>query len=101
MTRKFTIDRRTWIRGNSEESALLRNDGCQCCMGQIARQCGVSDSQLLELSYISSLPVMSEVAWLLKRLREECDWVDLAYEINDSGDLSDPARESQLIALAA
>ena len=37
---KFTVDRKTWFRGqSSSDSKLLREDGQRCCIGFVAQQC--------------------------------------------------------------
>lgn len=44
---KFTIDRKSWYRGNGPAvSKLLREDGKMCCVGFFAKACGFSDSDI-------------------------------------------------------
>lgn len=45
---RFTIDRKTWLRGEGcDASFLLRSDGKKCCMGFYGLALGLTEVQLL------------------------------------------------------
>ena len=48
--KKLTIDRNTWLRGDSKSSALLRaEDGKMCCLGFCAVQSGIPADGIADL----------------------------------------------------
>lgn len=51
LTKNITIDRKKWLRSKNKEeqnSYLLRkSDGKQCCLGQMALQCGFSKNDII------------------------------------------------------
>lgn len=98
--RTFTIDRRTWYRGHgSQESSLLRPDGFQCCLGQVARACSIPDHRIRnQLGPISAdWPEMTFAGADGRYDRRVADLMLL----NDSMNLTAPQREAALIAKAA
>ena len=68
MQKKFIIDRSKWrCGGNLSDGGtnlrgegityLLNNQGFMCCLGQVAKQCGVDEYDLLETEYPYGLDV--------------------------------------------
>lgn len=102
---EFTIIRSKWFRGlGSFGSSLLRVDGTMCCLGQVARQCGVKNEEMrgtgspegLDNSVRPLLP-----AFLLAGDGRNSDVCRRMMEINDSLDLGDDEREQKLTEIAA
>lgn len=55
--KRFTVDRKTWLRGKGRSSVLLDDKGCRCCLGFAAQQlCGIADSVLFGKTTPASLP---------------------------------------------
>lgn len=52
---EFVIDRKTWYRGKSRGSMLLREDGRKCCVGFYAESCGVPSNKLVFKGTIADL----------------------------------------------
>ena len=117
MTR-YTIDRRTWIRGiKSSESLLLRSkDGMQCCLGFICEQMGVKREAMLDVSsphgLFGIIPTMEfSLATIPQEMRVLVTVDDVvitntlltmkAMQINDSTSMDDSEREADLKALFA
>ncbi len=99
---KFIIDRKKWYRGKgSTESSLLRPDGLQCCVGQMCSQLGCNDGTLLDIPAMHMLklnPIIFDT--LGYDINNMSNWIDRAYGINDSMDISDTEREQKLTVLA-
>ena len=52
----FTIDRKSWVRGEGISfSSLLRTDGKRCCLGFFCSSLGIPDEELLERGQPSRL----------------------------------------------
>lgn len=52
--KKFSINRKTWLRYRKDLDKmyypfLLNRHGMQCCLGQVARQCGITDDYLMNI----------------------------------------------------
>lgn len=114
---KFTIDRKTWLRGEGgDDSALLRAyDRKMCCLGSVSLQCGINNI------FGKSAPCsLKEEEWakfpeVLRPLKKPVvyakttrgtynDNSDLAaamMRVNDDEDISDEGREAKLIELCA
>lgn len=119
MTRptKFTIDRSKWRCGGTDnyerecvrgrgQVKMLNDFGFMCCLGQVSRQCGVSDDKQQGMRTPSCLTNVPELLGLLVTPHDgdESDYqsTDLACDamgINDDIRLSDDEREQQLTAL--
>jgi hypothetical protein len=59
---KFTIDRATWRHGHQTDddfgsTALLNEQGMQCCIGFLAESCGVSRKALRNVPVVDDLPI--------------------------------------------
>jgi hypothetical protein len=116
---KFTIDRKTWLRGEGgDASALLReSDNKMCCLGGIARQCGITGiagelapagveedqwDKFPEPLRPYKRPYSGSIAESAHRTYN--DNSDLAADmmrVNDDEVISDEYREAKLIALCA
>lgn len=103
-----TIVRKRWARGEREagkpQTALLNDDGMQCCLGFVCRALGASESDILGVGVPSavheiraSTRFVPPVGWT--------DWVSPAWlatieykaiTINDDRRIGDEAREKQL-----
>lgn len=48
--KKFVIERDRWLRGDEENSRLLRpSDGKMCCLGFYGLACGLSEERILDV----------------------------------------------------
>ena len=107
--KEFTVKRSSWLRGEgSKNSALLRDDGKQCCLGFIAEQCGVDRSRLtrtypsrLEFSDQKLLPeCFYEVENdIISDIKDDSQLVRSAASINDDSSIEDVERERNLVKL--
>lgn len=96
---KFTVERATWMRG-AGTSTLLSTGGCRCCLGFVAKQCGISDAYLLRKATPPSLSKENRKLlpqWLFTEdsFFSSEDGLN-AMEINDSYVYSDAEREEKL-----
>ena len=97
----FTIDRKTWHRGKGAwGSCLLRFDGWMCCLGHIAQQAGVPKENMQEACAPWNLGTggpqwESGTGVPYQGVRAVGEMIT----VNDSKDIADTERESQLIAL--
>lgn len=110
---KYTIDRTKWLRGEgSMVSDLLREDGKMCCLGQIAKQCGLKPKELRNTASPMSLDqkpaekFRKALPWLLKVDKVDAEFENthicgVAMEVNDREKLSDAKREARLTAIFA
>jgi hypothetical protein len=91
---KFTVDRKTWLRGGGpQDSYLLTPDGMRCCIGFVAQQCGVADEDILNIVTISHIAKKDNRSKFPEWMD---DRVSLAYVINDRREISEDDREAQL-----
>lgn len=101
---KFTIDRKTWYRGQGHHgSQLLREDGMRCCIGQVGQQCQIPDEAMFQKASIhgwnfetGAKVIKVRGAWP-KWMKNE-DQISECYLINDDTALDDAQREKDLIA---
>lgn len=107
---KFTINRKRWQRGKGwKQSALYLEDNRKmCCLGQVARQCGIPVKAIKEEDALAQIEEASERAklpkWLTRKSRGQVFNTHAcgnAMNINDSEELSDAEREAKLTALFA
>ncbi|APU88958.1 hypothetical protein Rctr197k_161 [Virus Rctr197k] len=112
---KFTIDRSKWRCGGADTgtnfrgkgpTSLLNADGFQCCLGQIASQCGYRPSALLGLNRPDEVLVngggRTRFPFLAKRTEGGAAVTALAenaIELNDTSRLTDEERELRLVEL--
>ena len=103
----WTIERSKWLRGSTQNSMLLRDDGKMCCIGQVCRQLGLPDFKILDkydvAFLIGDLPpeeLSPLVSLMEEEMQAENDWVAEAYRINDRPTIDDATRERELTALA-
>lgn len=106
----YTIDRRTWLRGDDEDSYLLRpTDRMMCCLGQMLQEAGVDRRRLKGQSQPDDV-AKCQFNSLLRRLLVEPSRVrgfkstDFAFEamrINDDPHINNEQRERQLTDLFA
>jgi hypothetical protein len=95
---KFVIKRSKWYRGRGpHESALLREDGTQCCVGQMCSQIGLADSAILNRKTVSQLinPQQREYYDQTLKVLDRFSFSE-AYDINDRTYLTDHEREREL-----
>jgi hypothetical protein len=106
---KFTIDRKTWLRGDNSaydgglSSLYRRSDRKMCCVGKYLESCGVSKEDLLDKATANAVVqlVPDKAAWLLSRGYSGNSVVNspLAcklYSINDYEKTSDTDKEVEL-----
>lgn len=101
---KFTVDRKTWIRGESSwddakatnESMLLNQKlGKMCCLGFLAKACGSNDSDIRNIGIPEAAPCVVWPPWVLFM-----GYNSLATEhlikLNDDVDIGDDERERRI-----
>lgn len=94
---KFTVIREKWYRGQgAEESALLRGDGKMCCVGFLAKACGVEDFSTLN----GPAKARSSLRPSESRKMPNLNYAGL-YLTNDTRKITDEERELQLTSLLA
>jgi hypothetical protein len=116
---KFTIDRKTWLRGEGEDdSALLREyDNKMCCLGGIARQCGITgivgelspagveedqwDKFPEPLRPLKKPHTLKGVPLANKTYNDNSDLATDMMKVNDDEGISDEEREAKLKELCA
>ena len=101
---RFTVKRSEWLRGlgvdedgGANGACLLDYSGKRCCVGFLAKECGIDDEYARNepiLSTATSGCSMNEE----KPLKELCTTMnaDGIYKTNDDDSISDPAREALL-----
>lgn len=106
---EFTIDRKTWLRGDcyaqfGTESALLSAQGERCCVGFFAHETfGFRDQDLLGVSYLESVVLNLNLdsdtkAEFCARVNEPLGRI---YDVNDDMEINDFVREARLTKLFA
>jgi hypothetical protein len=98
----FVVQRSKWLRGAfGEASTLLNAQGRSCCLGFVARQCGVADERMLNKHRPSDTRETDRLGGVLVKLTDGTDTAltRTAMAINDSGVFNDPEREAQLTQL--
>jgi hypothetical protein len=101
---KFVVDRKTWFRGTGgidQGSALLRVDGTRCCIGFVAQQCGIPDSDILNRTAVrvESKPmdsVQCDERWPKWFEYGHNNDLATAYHTNDTLGISEFDREAKL-----
>jgi hypothetical protein len=92
---KFTVDRKTWLRGmGGTDSALLRADGMRCCIGHVGQQCGVPDEAMMGICTVGHIKGSARLLFPVW-IQNDPD-IGQAYSTNDSRDFNDPEREAKL-----
>lgn len=108
---KFTLTKSKWLRGNGNDSVLLDCNGQQCCVGQLLSQCGLDDTDLLDVGtgeYLST-DVPGDVNWLLVTNDDpDGSWglsdspdASLLYGINDDAETTDDEKIEKLRPILA
>jgi len=90
------VDRKTWYRGKGmAESRLLRPDGQKCCIGFLGIELGACEEDLLDLDAFVDVRVKD-----IERFNDTHDEVlTKAYVTNDDKNITEAAREEQLIVI--
>lgn len=91
---KFTIDRKTWLRGK-HPSKLLNGKGMSCCLGQVCLQQGIESKDILNIRVIPGLSSNCR-AKLPPDFANDLTLIGPAYNINDRKDIEDAEREKLL-----
>ncbi len=90
----FTIDRNTWYRGQSyARSRLLKKNGQMCCLGQVGRQCGISDKALIHNGTPQCSDECGKFPTFLVRNGLNTATCEKLMTINDDRKTKDPERE--------
>lgn len=110
---KLAIDRRYWWHGQGpDDSRLLLPNGTRCCVGHLARACGVPDAITRDAGTIESLVAADEnhliphpqLLWTLRGADSSALWPDTSpegstvYMANDDEYINDAEREVDLIS---
>jgi len=93
----FTVDVKTWWRGNGRLGSMRRSDGTMCCLGHRAKALGQSARSMINRGLPSEVKLSRPKRW--KGLVNEGAATQLCCdiaEINDAKDLTDPQRKSRL-----
>lgn len=101
---EFTVDRSKWLRGEDDESMLLRKcDNKMCCLGFFALACGLTRDEISGKSTPSSLAIRniklpSTMQFLLDEENQSIDsrLGNSMMATNDSKNINDDERERQL-----
>ncbi len=99
LPKSFTVDRATWLRGNTNGATLLDEEGCRCCVGFLARDMGHSDTEMFCRSTLTDLSY--ENANLPSGLADADEETGAIYAVNDDDSLTDGQREATLTRLFA
>lgn len=92
--KRFVIDRRTWLRGDENDSMLYRpEDNLMCCLGQIACQLGARKSDIAKVYRPDELGD-SKLDW-----KPTSKTLDSMMGVNDNETIDDAEREKKLMAL--
>jgi hypothetical protein len=92
MTR-VVINKRRWLRGDDENSMLLRKkDNKMCCIGFLARELGCKREHIAGIGHLSEVDHNTA-----SEFTSEYDgYLNQAYETNDDPDLTEAARIKKL-----
>jgi len=98
---KFRVNRKTWYRGESLDSVLLRHDGTKCCLGFLALKLGYRREQIEGVSEPVELVYTYSNRWprgLVDKGRHTqiCTGI---IQTNDSESLTERERERELTRL--
>lgn len=99
---EFTIDRKTWLRGDIKMSLLLNGKGERCCVGFFGQQiCHISDRAMRGYSYLRSVLRGIIDTQTMGEFRRNVDIValNLIYTVNDDATINDKERERELTRL--
>ena len=97
--KKLVISVKKWLRGVNTESTLRNKNGCMCCLGFLARDCGATVKDILnkttpmmvpDISWPKDLLTSDELGVLDSRLSSEI------VSVNDNTSLSLKEKQSQL-----
>lgn len=112
--KRFVIERERWLRGDEENSRLLRpSDGKMCCLGFFARACGIDEDQIEDEAEPEDVPGAGWPLWVLResddfagdydlpgKLKNSLDIVELI-KANDDEATGDRKRESRIAEIFA
>lgn len=99
--RKLVIDRKVWLRGETESFLLRPEDGKRCCVGIYLSGLGLTDECLADKEAAAQLmcSVPTEAVWLIDDLRgQNSKSAEDLYAINDEEDADESIREKQIRA---
>lgn len=96
---EFTVDRRTWLRGEGFSSRLLRKtDGKMCCMGSYCLARGLKPEEIEDVASVNSaVDTYTDsrmMGWEGALINSKCR----VYGVNDTPTTDDVTREKQLAA---
>jgi len=97
MKTTFFVDRCTWLRGSSNNSYLLDNNGNRCCLGFVCTQLSIKDYDMeLEAEPFDSSNNTVLIPILLDENHNNNILSRRAMIINDDGTINDHVREVKL-----
>lgn len=104
--KEFTIKRSEWLRGEMDESYLLRaSDRKRCCIGFYLSACGIDDIDLLAKRSPHDLSSIMGKHWLLhKHTNGEIHDSDKCSNLiisNDAETFTQKQREQQIVEIFA
>ena len=101
---KFTVWRGKWLRGNSQRSALLVENGCMCCLGFLAKTLGATDELIDGHGTPEEVRAIPWPESLVAQGELKCEDTEVCMSIvyaNDDDGYADDERESHLRDLFA
>ena len=103
----FTIDRKFWLRGVRDSVLRQSRTKKMCCLGQVSKQCGVSERRMIEIYtpkglFIWAKNVPSSMSFLISKSRlykgiaTNSKFSKKAMSINDNLKTTDAQKEKAL-----
>ena len=100
---KVTVQKSRWYRGNGHADSYLLGptDSQMCCIGFLARTCGLKAKDIRGVVEVEALPTsVMDTSSVLSAIKSEySNELYAAYDINDSDELSDSKRIQKLKSL--
>lgn len=99
--KKLIIDRKRWIRGESNSCLLRESDSRMCCLGFYSRSCRIPASRILNKNSPADLcKLPNQMKWLAEDGSNTMEAHQLI-KFNDNRNYSLPEREAGIKAIFA
>ena len=99
---KLVIERKTWARGATRGDYLKNPSGTKCCLGFLGEACGLSEQELRNHGTLQAVVEFRKITpnrYLYEMTNR--DPHSQAIRINDTRQLSEEERETELILIFA
>lgn len=97
--KKFRINRKEWLRGEPENSCLLREDGMKCCLGFYSLARGINKKYIESIAEPCDL-IRKDDKMMLPELVSKAytnnQIVNILIRVNDSEKLADKVKEEKI-----